>query len=76
MIRRPPRIFGSHPIEAQLAEIELVYKDVDHPNRIILVDPVFQAFRKKCALPAIRSLNKALHPIPHRSERITAERIT
>jgi hypothetical protein len=39
-------------------------KDVDHPNRIVLADPVFQAFRKQRALPAIRALNEALHLIP------------
>jgi hypothetical protein len=30
----------------------------------ILANPIFQAFRKQCALPAIHPLNKALHPIP------------
>jgi len=58
------------------SEIELVDEDIDHPNRIIAIDPVFQAFRKKRALAAIRALNKALHPIPHRSARITAATIT
>ena len=32
-------------------------------NRIILVDPVFQILWKQSALPAIRALNEALHPI-------------
>lgn len=39
------------------------------PSPFILVDPIFQAFRKKCALPAIRPLNKAPHPIPRNSRR-------
>jgi hypothetical protein len=39
-------------------------KDINHANRIILANPIFQAFRKQCALPAIHPLNKALHPIP------------
>src|SRR5262245_7610969 len=39
-------------------------KDLDHPNRIILSDPVFQAFGKQRALAAIYPLNEALHPIP------------
>jgi hypothetical protein len=37
---------------------------MNHANRIILANPIFQAFRKQCALPAIHPLNKALHPIP------------
>src|SRR5579863_10087429 len=71
MIRRPPSIFRRYSIEAQCPEIELVDEDIDHPNRIIVINPVFQAFGKKGALAAIRALNEALHPIPHRSARIT-----
>jgi hypothetical protein len=41
--------------------------NVDDANRIILANPIFQAFRKKCALPAIYALNKAFHPIPRKS---------
>jgi len=37
---------------------------INHPNRIVLADPVFQAFRKQRALPAIRARNKALYPTP------------
>src|SRR6185295_3233324 len=43
-------------------KIEFCGKDVDHPNGIVLADPVFQAFRKQRALPAIRALNEAPHP--------------
>src|SRR6516165_5426485 len=50
--------------------VECVDKDVDHLNRIVLLDPVRQAFRKQRALPAIRALNKPLHAILPRS-RIT-----
>jgi hypothetical protein len=39
-------------------------KDINHSNRIILANPIFQAFRKQRALPAIHPLNKALHLIP------------
>src|SRR5258706_16163362 len=31
-------------------------------NRIVLANPVFQAFRKQRALPAIRALNKRVTP--------------
>jgi hypothetical protein len=40
MIRGSASYLGSNPIEPQFAEIELINKNVDHLNRIILVDPV------------------------------------
>src|SRR5207253_10148445 len=46
-----------------LGQIEPLDKDVNHANRIVLANPVFQAFRKQRALPAIRALNEAPHPI-------------
>src|ERR1700730_15274716 len=73
MIGRPAGGLGSNPFKAELAQIEFVHKQVNHPNWIILVDPVLQAFRKERALCAIRSLNEALHPIPHRQESLLTE---
>ena len=67
MIRRPAGYLGIDPAEPKLGKIEFVDKDVDHPNGIVLADPVFQAFRKQRALPAIRALNEAPHPIPRKS---------
>src|SRR5664279_1865023 len=64
MIRRPTGYLGFDPAEPKLSQIEFIDKDIDDPNRIVLADPVFQAFRKQRALPAIRALNKSLHPIP------------
>ena len=63
MIRRPAGCLRIDPAKAKLAQIEFFDKDIDHANRIVLADPVFQAFRKQRALPAIHPLNKALHPI-------------
>jgi hypothetical protein len=48
----------------QFGQIELLSKCVEDANRIILANPIFQAFRNKCALPAFYALNKALHLIP------------
>src|SRR5271168_5610269 len=67
MIRRPAGRLGIDTAKAKLSQIKLLDKNVDHPNRIVLADPVFHAFRKQRALPAIRSLNKALHQIPRKS---------
>ena len=61
MIRRPAGYLGFDPAKPKLGKIEGVGKDVDHPNRIVLADPVFQAFRKQRVLTAIRPLNKASH---------------
>jgi hypothetical protein len=66
MIRRPAGYLGIDPVEPKLGQIELIDKDVDHPNRIVLADPVFQAFRKQRDLTAIRPLNEAPHPIPRK----------
>ena len=60
---------GIHPIKPKLGQIQSVDKNVNHPNRIVLADPVLQAFRKQRALPAIRALNKSLHPIPRNLRR-------
>src|SRR5262249_46532560 len=64
MVRRPAGDLGLNPAEPKLRQIEPLDEDLDHPNRIILIDPVFQAFRKQRALAAICPLNEASHPIP------------
>src|SRR6185436_17161283 len=69
MIRRTAGCLGIDPVEPKLGQIEFVDKDVNHPNRIVLADPVFQAFRKQRVLTAIRALNEASHPIPPQTAR-------
>src|SRR5262249_41088325 len=64
MIRRPTGCFRIDPAKAKLAQIEFLNKNVDHANGIVLINPVFQALRKQRALPTIRALNEAPHPIP------------
>jgi len=66
---------GSNPVKSQLRQIEFINEDVNHLNGIVLINPVFQTLGKQRALPAIRALNKALHPIPRSNARITAARI-
>src|SRR3954447_4603286 len=44
MVRRPSSRLGIDPAEPKRGQIEFVDKDVDHSNRIVLADPVFQAF--------------------------------
>jgi hypothetical protein len=64
MVRRPAGGLGINPAKPKLGQIEPPDKDLDHPNRIILANPIFQAFGKKRGLAAIYPLNEALHPIP------------
>ena len=62
MIPGPAGDLGLNPAKPKLSQIEFVDKSIDHPNRIILIDPVFQAFGKQRVLPAICSFNEAPHP--------------
>src|ERR1700720_3093739 len=64
MVGRAPGCLGIDPAEPKRGQIEFLDEDVDHPNGIVLADPVFQAFRKQRALSAIHALNEAPHPIP------------
>jgi hypothetical protein len=44
VIRRPTGCLWVNPAEADLRQIKLIHEDIDHPNRIVLADPVVQAF--------------------------------
>ena len=33
-------------LEAKIAKIKFIDKDIDHPDRIVFTDPIFQIFRK------------------------------
>src|SRR2546429_7627362 len=49
---------GLDPAEPEFGKIEFVDKNVDDANRLVLTDPVFQAFGKQCALTAIRPFDE------------------
>ena len=53
-------------IETKVTEIERIDERIDHPNRIVLVDPIIEALRQKCRLPPICPLDKPLHDHPRR----------
>ena len=66
MIRGSAGCLGIDPIKPKLGQIEFLDEDIDHANRIVLTDPVVQAFRKQRRLTAIDPLNEAPDPIlPH-----------
>ena len=46
MIGRPARRQPRHPLKSKIAKIKLLDKDIDHPNRIVITDPILQIFRK------------------------------
>ncbi len=63
MIARSSRPARRGALETKLEQLERVNEDIDHPNRIVRVDPVFQIFREQCRLVAIHTLDKSLYPI-------------
>jgi len=59
-----PVASGATPSNPTLDKSSFSTKAIDHPNRIILVNPVFKALRKQHRLAPINPLNEAPHPIP------------
>lgn len=49
------------PFETQLAEIQLIHKDVDDANGIVLVDVLVQPFWEQHALRPIHPFDESLH---------------
>ena len=64
MIRRPTSYLESNPVKSQLRQIKLINKDIDHPNRITLVDPVFQAlWEQRASCPrSVPSTKRLIQP--------------
>ena len=62
MIRGSAGCLGNDPTKPLFDE------DIDHANRIVLADPVFQAFRKQRGLTAIAPSTKRLTPPANRRE--------
>ena len=46
IMRRPARDLGIDAVETEPPEIQLIDKHVDHPNRVLLTNPILQAFRQ------------------------------
>jgi len=73
MIRRPTCAGRLNATEPKFSQIEGRNEGVDHANRIVVCNPVIQAFRQQSRLPAISPLNKTRHAQPRRfSARIIA----
>jgi hypothetical protein len=77
MIRGSPSGLGIDAAETQLTKIKLVDKNVNHLNRIVLVDPIMQAFGKKRRLPAsLPSTKRFIIPRKSRENHITHQVFT
>src|SRR5499427_9291252 len=76
MVGWPSGCFRLNTTEAKLRQIEFVDKDVDRPNRIVLANPILQAFREQRTLPSIRAFNEPLHLSLRKSRRNHNLRIT
>ena len=64
MIRGPAGCLRIDPAKLKFGQIEFLDENIDHANRIVRTDPIFQLFRKQRTLPTIRPLNEALHSVP------------
>src|SRR4029077_6860963 len=64
VIGRPASRLRINSNEPKISQIEPVDKNVNDTNRIVLVNPILQAFRKQRALSSILPLDEALHLIP------------
>src|SRR5215475_5341253 len=76
MIGRPSGRLRINANEPKISQIEPVDKNVNDTNRIVLVDPILQAFRKQRTLSSILALDEALHLIPRISRGNPNSRIT
>jgi hypothetical protein len=63
MVGRTPRPLWRDPIKAQVKQIKLIDKDIDHLNRIVVIDPILQTIREQRGLALIDAFDKSLHPI-------------
>src|SRR5205807_5638448 len=78
VVRRPSRRLRLDTAEPELSQVKLIDKDINHANRIILANPIFQAFREQSALAAIPRqitaesyhLRALSHSLDHRTTRL------
>src|SRR6267142_237544 len=61
MIGRPSRRRRRHPRKSQGGKVQLLDEDLDHPNRVLLADIIFQAVRQQRLLHAIFAIDEPMH---------------
>src|ERR1700738_4217152 len=63
MVGRPSCRLRLNAVKAEFGQIKLIDKDIDRPDRSVLGQIVFQAFRKQRALATVIANHKARHRI-------------
>ena len=48
-------------LETQLAKVEFIDENIDHPHRVAFVDVVFQSIREQKPLGTINAIHESLH---------------
>ena len=71
MVSRSPGGLRLHSREPEFGKIQLIHKDVDHPDRVVLRDVVVEPFRKQCGLRPILTLDVSLHDRAARAMLVT-----
>jgi hypothetical protein len=61
MVGWPPRRRRRHPRKPQGGKVQLVDEDLDHPNRVLLADIIFQAVREQRPLHPIFAIDEPMH---------------
>ncbi len=62
MVAGPTGLSGNATAETGSREVKCVHKRIDHPNWMILANPVLQTIREKGRLVPVHSLDIARHP--------------
>src|ERR1700687_2976513 len=61
MVARPSRRRRRHPYKSQAGKRQFVAEDLDHPNRVLLADIIFQAVRQQRPLHPIFAVDEPMH---------------
>lgn len=48
-----------HTLEAKVCKIQLIDKQIHHPNQMIFANPVLETLRKKCGPMSANPFNEA-----------------
>src|SRR5215469_4868220 len=71
MVSRSAGGLRLHSREPEFGKIQLIHKDVDHPDGVILRDVILEPFRKQCGLRPILTLDVSLHDRAARAMLVT-----
>src|SRR5260370_42164280 len=61
MVGRPSRRRRRHPGKSQGGKVQFLDEDLDHPNRVLLADIIFQAVRQQRLLHPIFAIDEPMH---------------